>query len=93
MMQSLTDIASLVDEAYDSVECVGRCPGGHGSDRVAYQIGHGCADGFLCAVHFDTALAVRRRTQQSLDDYEAVTCARCHCEFSAVDEFIKLYSL
>lgn len=93
MTQSLTDIASLVDEAYGSVECCGECID-HGGNQAAYLIAHSCIQGFLCEAHMKYMLeTVIPDVRAVISEAGIVQCSRCMNYFSTVDEFEKVYPL
>jgi len=93
MMQSLTDIASLVDEAYGSVECCGE-EGDHGGNQAGYLIAHSCVQGFLCEAHVKFMVEqVIPGVRATLNEEGIVQCARCMNYFSTVDDFEKVYPL
>lgn len=93
MTHTLTDIASLVDEAYDSVECCGE-EVDHGGNQAGYLIAHSCAQGFLCEAHVkfmvEQVIPIVRAT---INEDGIVQCSRCMNYFSTVDEFEKVYPL
>lgn len=93
MTQSLTDIASLVDEAYSTNECCGEGID-HGGSQAGYLIAHSCVQGFLCEAHVRFMVEqVIPTVQATLSEEGIVQCSRCMNYFSTVDEFEKVYPL
>lgn len=93
MTRSLTDIASLVDEAYSTNECVGEGID-HSGGQAAYLIAHSCVQGFLCEAHVKFMVEqVIPGVRATLNEEGIVQCARCMNYFSTVDEFEKVYPL
>lgn len=93
MTHAITDIASLVNEAYDSVECCGEGVD-HGGNQAGYLIAHSCIQGFLCEAHVKFMIeTVIPGVRATLDQNGVVICARCMNYFSTVDEFEKVYLL
>lgn len=93
MTQAITDIASLVDEAFSTNECVGEGID-HGGSRSGYLIAHACVQGFLCEAHVKFMIeTVIPDVSAVISESGIVQCSRCMNYFSTVDEFEKVYPL
>lgn len=57
-----TDVSSLVNAAFDEVECcipTGGWFGEHGGSKVALVDNHGCDGGYVCAEHLTRHISAR----------------------------------
>lgn len=95
MTETLTDIASLVDSAFDEVQCESvRKEIPHEGNLAAILVAHSCATTALCQRHLRRYLEVKRpNLQQKLDGAGCIRCAHCGDRFASVEAFQKVYVL
>lgn len=95
-MNTLTDISSDVEAAFDEMECIfgPSWKVEHGGDKVAYFVGHGCLSGFICQSHMDYYLSTYGPLIiAKIELSNGGVCAKCDLRFHSVDEHHKVYPL
>ncbi|OHU64015.1 hypothetical protein [Mycobacteroides chelonae] len=90
-----TDVAHLVDAAFDECVCgsINKVIPHHGK-IAALWVGHTCATYLMCEAHFKRAVEVSiPRHKRKIAMVGHITCTDCHRIFRTAEEFVTVYPL
>lgn len=93
MIQASTDISSLVNNAFDDIECIGspdKHP--HEGDKAAYYVGHCGQEGLICQGHLQWFIDCLPVLRGDIKAFGEIIC-ECGGICKTVDEFGKVYPL
>ncbi|KPG14365.1 hypothetical protein [Mycobacteroides immunogenum] len=89
-----TDVSSLVNAAFDELECPMDDEYGHSGDRTAFVTVHGCVEGYVCRNHFDRLTGpFPENFREMLMVCGHVSCGVCGGRFTSIDQWMKVYPL
>lgn len=95
LSQTETDIASLVDEIFDQLDCcsVRKHQIPCGGEIRGFQEFHDCVQGPLCAVHWENAIHLFAHFKKAFEKNGSIRCAHCLNSFTDIREYMRLIPL
>lgn len=90
-----TDVSSLVNAAFEELECCGSTWGtGCSGGQMGFFDAHGCLSGMICHEHFKWWMdSFVPQMASALAVCRSLECQHCKQLFSSVDSVFKVYPL
>lgn len=91
-METLTDISTDVEEAFEEMECCWM-EDPHDGDKRAYVDYHGCYEGFWCAHHYQRFINEHVPIMHNQLARGPGMCSECYGLFPTLESYVKVFPL